>query len=225
MPKIKLYDSKGKASGEFSLSDELFSGMDSKTRKVDGEEITTDRNLMATMHQSVLAEQANSRQGTHKVKTRGEVRGGGRKPWKQKKTGRARQGSIRSPLWPGGGVTFGPTPRSYDQKMNRKARRLASRAALGSKIADGVVVAVDGIAFEQYKTKDAVAFLASVDAAGPRTLVVLAEHSPFAIRSFRNLPNVELRTAPDVSARDILVARRIVADKAALQKLEEVWSQ
>lgn len=225
MPKVKIYDKGGKEAGELELSDTLFSTSDVKKRLIEGETIELPRNLIANLHQSVLATQANKRQGTHLVKTRGEVRGGGRKPWKQKKLGRARQGSIRAPHWPGGGVAFGPVLRDHDHKMNRKARRLAARTALAHKIADGVVVAVDGMTFDRFKTKDAIQMLNAHQAGGPRTLVILAEHSPFAVKSFANLPNVELRTAPDISARDIMIARRIIADKAALQRLEEVWSK
>jgi large subunit ribosomal protein L4 len=225
MPTVKVFEHSGKESGELKLSDDVFVPGATKTRVVNGEQIEFQRNLDSALHQAVLAEEANRRQGTHKVKTRGEVRGGGRKPYRQKKTGRARQGSTRSPVWPGGGTVFGPEPRSYAQGLNRKVRRLALRTALGSKIAGGCVVAVDGIKFERFKTSDAVEFLKAHDGEGPRTLVLLAEHSPYAVRSFRNLQNVELRTSPDISARDIVIARRIIADKAALQRLEELWSK
>jgi large subunit ribosomal protein L4 len=225
MPTVKVYDNKGKEAGELKLSDDVFAPRSTRSRVVEGEEIEFQRNLDATLHQAVLAEEANSRQGTHKVKTRGEVRGGGRKPYRQKKTGRARQGSTRSPVWPGGGTVFGPEPRSYAQGLNRKTRRLALRIAMGAKIAGGNVVVVDGIKFERFKTADAVEFLKAHGGDVPRTLVLLAEHDPFAVRSFRNLQSVELRTAPDISTRDIVIARRIIADKAALQRLEELWSK
>ena len=225
MPTLKVFDNSGKEAGELKLSDDVFAPGTTKTRLVNGEEIEFQRNLGSNIHQAVLAEEANRRQGTHKVKTRGEVRGGGRKPYRQKKTGRARQGSIRSPIWPGGGTVFGPEPRSHAHGLNRKVRRLALRTALGDKIAGGIVVAVDGIKFDRFKTSDAVEFLKAHDGEGRRTLVLLAEHNPFAVRSFRNLQNVELRTSPDISARDIVIARRIIADKAALQRLEELWSK
>jgi large subunit ribosomal protein L4 len=225
MPIVKVYDKLGKKSGELKLSDDLFAAKETRTRMLGGEEVALQRNLLANLHQTVLAEQANKRQGTHSTKGRAEVRGGGRKPWRQKKVGRARHGSTRSPLWSGGGVTFGPKPRSHSQKLNRGARRLAIQSALGAKIAEGALIVVDGIAFERPKTKDALEFLKTHGVDEPRTLVILAKHDPDAIRSFRNLSYVELRTSPDFSARDVLLARKIIADKAALQSLEEMWSK
>lgn len=225
MPSLKLYDNQGKEAGELQLSDSLFGIRETRTRTIAGESIELSRDLIANLHQTVVAEEANQRQGTHKTKGRSEVSGGGRKPYRQKKTGRARQGSIRAPHWKGGGVVFGPTPRSYRQRLNRKARRLAIQSALAYKIADGALVAVDGVRFERIKTKDAVSFLKVHGCEGVRTLVLLPEHDDTALRCFRNIPNVELRFAPAVSARDVVVARRIVADRAALQKLEELWSK
>jgi large subunit ribosomal protein L4 len=225
MPTVKIYDKKGKESGELKLPDAMYGNAETRSRDVEGETVDVQRNLVANLHQAVLAEQANERQGTHSTRTRGMVRGGGRKPFKQKKLGRARQGTIRAPHWKGGGVVFGPSPRSHEQKMNRRSRRLAIQSALGYKIASDMVVAIDGVNFERFKTKDALEFLKQYGGDGPRTLVILGEHNPFAVRSFRNLPDVELRTAPDFSARDIMVARRIIMDKSAFQIVEELWSK
>ena len=196
----------------------------------------------STVHRVVVAEQANMRQGTQSAKTRGETRGGGRKPYKQKKTGRARQGSIRSPLYAHGGMALAVKPRDYDQKVNRKERRLALKTALTAKFDAGDVIVVDSISFASPKTKDAMAMLASVGAAGKRILVILPQCDEATYKSFRNLRNgdemkVEVRTAPvsvkpgadsiktqSFSTRDVFLATKIVIAKDALTAMEEVWA-
>ena len=198
---------------------------------------------VSTLHRVVVAEEANKRQGTQCAKTRGETRGGGRKPYKQKKTGRARQGSIRAPHYAHGGMAHAVKPRSYEQKVNRKERRLALKAALTSRIEAGDVIMVDSIAFDAPKTKSAVAFLAKAGAADvKRVLVVLPEYDEATYKCFRNLRNgddqkIEVRTAPanvkagadavktqSFSTRDLLLAHKIVMAKDALKKIEEAWA-
>lgn len=196
----------------------------------------------ATVHRVVVAEQANKRQGTQSAKTRGETRGGGRKPYKQKKTGRARQGSIRAPHYAHGGMALAVKPRSYEQKVNRKERRLAAKTALTSKFESGDVIIVDAIAFTAPKTKDAASFIAAHAAGAKRVLVILNEFDEPTYKSFRNLrngePKVEVRTAPlrsngdadaktrsqGFSTRDILLANKIIIAKDALTVIEEVWA-
>lgn len=224
---IQVVDASGKKKGTYKLSEAL-AGV---------------RVLTPVLHRAVVAEQANSRQGTQSAKTRAEVRGGGRKPYRQKKTGRARQGSIRAPHYTHGGVTHAPKPRSYEQKMNRKERRLAILGALKSRLESGDVIVVDSISFDVPKTKQAIQLLDSVGANARRVLVVLPEVEDAVIRSFRNLRNapdrrVEVRTAPasvtrgdervrtqSFSARDVLLAHKIVITQDALKRIEEVWSR
>lgn len=189
-----------------------------------------------TIHRTVVAEEANSRQGTQKAKTRSETRGGGRKPYKQKKTGRARQGTIRAPQYAHGGMALAVAPRDYDKKVNRKERRAAILAALVSKVETGDVVVADKILFTAPKTKDAAAMLDAMGIAGERrVLVVLPAYDQATYRSFRNLPNVTVRTAPAksgeetkavaFSARDLIVAHKVLIAQDALKKIEEVWAQ
>ncbi|MBX7131326.1 MAG: 50S ribosomal protein L4 [Fimbriimonadaceae bacterium] len=191
--------------------------------------------IAAVLHRAVIAEEANSRQGTQSAKTRSEVRGGGRKPYRQKKTGNARQGSIRSPHYAHGGMALAVKPRDYAKKLNKKERRAAILGAFKAKMDAGDVFVVDTIAFAAPKTKDATALLGALgvkDAA--RVLVILPAYDEVAFKCFRNLPNVEVRTAPGTgdeaktvafSTRDILIARKIVVAQDALKKMEEVWSK
>lgn len=218
------------------------SGKKKRTHKL-SEALTKVRVLTPVLHRAVVAEQANNRQGTQSAKTRAEVRGGGRKPYRQKKTGRARQGSIRAPHYTHGGVAHAPKPREYNQKVNRKERRLAILGALKSRFESGDVIVVDSISFDTPKTKQAVQFLDSIGAVAKRVLVVLPEIEDAVVRSFRNLRNeparrVEVRTAPAsvsrgderirtqaFSARDVLLAQKIVMTEEALKRIEEVWSR
>ena len=157
MPKLSVYDMTGKKTGEeIELMDYVF-----------GVEMNE-----AVVHQAVVMQQANERQGTHATKTRGLVRGGGRKPWKQKGTGRARSGSTRSPIWVGGGTVFGPSPRSHAKAMPRKARRLAIRCALSSKVAAGELIIVDGLKFDEIKTKNVIEMLKGFESAEKKALII-----------------------------------------------------
>jgi len=210
MPKLSVYDPTGQPVREIELSDKVFAA-----------EIRTD-----LMHAAVIAEQANARQGTADTKTRGEVRGGGRKPWRQKGTGRARQGSIRAPHWRHGGVVFGPHPRDYSQRLPKKMRRAAMCSALTAKLAEDAMITVESIHFDEIKTRHAVQFLKALHIDDPnRVLVLLPEHDETVWKSFRNLPGVEVRISPAVSVRDVLVARRVITTPEALRKLEEVCAQ
>lgn len=187
----------------------------------------------ALLRRVVTAEEANARQGTQSAKTRSETRGGGRKPYKQKKTGNARQGTIRAPHYAHGGMALAIKPRDYTKKVNRKERRLALAGALSARLNAGDVVTVDKIQFKAPKTKDAIAMLQKAGVGeARRVLVVLAEMDPVAYKSFRNIPGVEVRVAPNkdgqgsaFSTRDLLVAHKIVLTKGAVDKIEEVWSK
>ncbi len=171
----------------------------------------------AVMHQVVTAQLAAARAGTQSTKTRAEVRGGGAKPWKQKGTGRARQGSSRSPQWTGGGVALGPKPRSYKQRTPKKMVQLALRSALSDRAGDGKVVVVDGWGFDAPSTKAAKAALAALDIAG-RALVVLGPDDDVARKSFRNLPDVHLLPAADLNAYDVLCSDWVVFTAATLPR-------
>jgi large subunit ribosomal protein L4 len=171
------------------------------------------------MHQVVVAGLAAARAGTHSTKTRGEVRGGGRKPWRQKGTGRSRQGSIRSPQWVGGGVAHGPKPRSHEMRVNRKMKRGALRSALSDALASGKLAAIDGFGFDGPKTKDALKALSALGLEG-RVLVVLPQPDRDVELSFRNLVNVKVTYAGSLSVYDVLYADRIMFTGAALDALE-----
>lgn len=168
------------------------------------------------MHQVVTAQLAAARQGTHKTKTRGEVAGGGRKPWRQKGTGRARQGSTRSPQWVGGGVAHGRTPKDWSVRVNKKVRRAALRSALTDRAANQLVTVVRDLRFTTPRTKDAVAALKAFGADG-RTLVVLADAHDATARSFRNLPNVRTIVVDQLNTHDVVVSDRVVFDESALE--------
>lgn len=169
----------------------------------------------------VLLQRASWRQGTHKVKNRTEVKGGGKKPWRQKGTGRARQGSIRAPQWRGGGVVFGPTPRSYKFKLNRKVRRLALKSALSSKVQDNEFMAIDGISFEAPKTKAMVKVLENLNAP-VKTLLVVDEIDVNVEKSANNIPGVKLLDAKHVNVYDILNSNKLIMTEAAIKAVEEV---
>lgn len=188
------------------------------------------------IHRAVVAEEANKRQGTQSAKTRSEVRGGGRKPYKQKKTGNARQGTIRAPHFAHGGMALAVKPRDYTKKVNKKERRSAILGALGAKFGNGDVTVTDTIAFAAPKTKDAAALLTSLGLLDSRrVLIVLESLDDTTYKCFRNLPNVSVRTAPApsgsegksaaFSARDVMVAHKILMTKGALDRIEEAWSK
>jgi large subunit ribosomal protein L4 len=171
------------------------------------------------MHQVVVAGLAAARAGTHSTKTRGEVTGGGRKPWRQKGTGRSRQGSIRSPQWVGGGVAHGPKPRSHEMRVNKKMKRGALRSALSDALASGKIAAVDGFGFDGPKTKDALKTMSALGLEG-RVLIVLPQPDRDTELSFRNLVNVKVTFAGSLSVYDVLYADRIVFTGDALDALE-----
>ena len=187
--------------------------------------IASEENAAHIVHRALRRQLVNSRQGTASTKTRAEVRGGGRKPWRQKGTGRARAGSIRSPLWRGGGVIFGPKPRDYSVKMNRKERRLALRTALQSRANDLVVVESFADQLPRPKTKE---LTAAMDRWGieadSRVLLILPEQQEMVYLSARNLANLKLILASNLNVYDLLAADRIVATDAAITKIQEVYS-
>ncbi|MCE2526809.1 MAG: 50S ribosomal protein L4 [Actinomycetia bacterium] len=200
-----LYGGDGSLQGERSLDPEVFG-------------ITPN---LAVLHQVVTAQMAGKRSGTASTKTRAEVRGGGRKPWRQKGTGRARHGSIRSPMWRGGGVAHGPKPRSYHQKTPAKMRRLALRSALSSRASEGAVYAVAPLDWERPRTKAAVAFLDVMGLKG-KTLVVMERASGVAHRSFRNIPTVRIIEARYITPYDVLWARDLLFCAGTLEIVEGV---
>jgi large subunit ribosomal protein L4 len=203
-PSATVYDNAGKESGQVELPESVFN-------------VPVNA---AVLHQAVRRQQANDRQGTHETKTRGEVSGGGKKPWKQKGTGRARQGSIRAPQWRHGGTVFGPHPRSYEQKMPRKQRRLALKAALSAKSQEGALRVVEEITLEAPKTR-VVAGLFDQLGAGARTLFVIPEHDLMLEKSTRNLAGIKTILATNLNPGDVLIADTIVFTRAALTQVEE----
>ncbi|MDJ0798023.1 MAG: 50S ribosomal protein L4 [Calothrix sp. MO_167.B12] len=178
------------------------------------------------VHRALVRQMTNARQGTASTKTRSEVRGGGRKPWRQKGTGRARAGSIRSPLWRGGGVIFGPKPRDYNLRMNRKERRLALRTAFASRLSDLIVVEEFSEQFSRPKTKDLVGAIARWGApADGKTLLILSARSENVYLSARNAEKVKLIIADQLNVYDLLHADKIVVTASALEKIQEVYSE
>jgi large subunit ribosomal protein L4 len=199
-----VYDLNGKESGQVELPEEVFN-------------VPVNA---AVLHQAVRRQQANDRQGTHETKTRGEVSGGGKKPWKQKGTGRARQGSTRAPQWRHGGTVFGPHPRSYEQKMPRKQRRLALRVALSVRSQEGAVRVVEEISLQEPKTR-LVADLFAQLGAGASVLFVIPEHDLLLEKSTRNLASVKTILATNLNPSDVLTANTVVFTRAALSQVEE----
>ncbi len=206
MPKLSVYNISGQVTGEIELNDFVF-----------GVEFNE-----AVVHQAVVMQLANQRQGTSATKTRGLVRGGGRKPWKQKGTGRARSGSIRSPLWKGGGTIFGPSPRSYAKKMPRKARRLALCCALSAKVAAGELVVVEGLNFDAPKTKNVVALLAAFNAADAKALLITNGANENVELSARNMPKVTTISNMGLNCFDILKSNKVFLAREVIEKIEEV---
>ncbi len=175
------------------------------------------------VHLAVLQQLADNRQGTQKAKTRAEVSGGGRKPWRQKGTGHARQGSTRSPQWTGGGVVFAPTPRDYSFKMNRKEKRLALKSALTNKATESKIVVLDKLAFEEYKTKQFKEVIDNLQITD-KALVVIAEKDEKVIGSARNLPFVQVSLPNTINVYDVMKAGTLVLTKDAVAKIEEVYA-
>jgi len=209
MASVPLFNNEGKEIGSLPLPDAIF-----------GVEFNE-----ALVHQAIVTEEANNRQGTRDTKTRAEVRGGGRKPWRQKGTGRARQGSTRSPHWRHGGVVGGPTPRDYRKAFPTKMRRGAMRSVLSEKVASGALIGLDTLQFDTIKTKQAIALVKALGLGSTRrVLVIIPEYSETVHKSTRNLPGVELRFAPNFSVRDALTAHKIVLVQDAVAKIEAVWT-
>ena len=208
MANVKVLNMAGQEVGEITLSDAIY-GAD-----VNG----------AVLHAAVRAYLLNQRQGTQSALTRSEVSGGGKKPWRQKGTGRARQGSTRSPQWTHGGIVFAPKPRSYRTAMNRKVKRIALYSALSAKMAGNEIVVVDAITTDSYKTKTMVNMLKAVGAA-KKTLVVLDEINEMVIKSFANIPGVKTVQANMLNVYDILNCDTFLMTKAAAGKIEEVYSK
>lgn len=206
MPKVTLYNIAGEAAGEFELNDSVFGVAYNE----------------AVIHQAVVRQMSNERLGTHATKTRGLVRGGGKKPWKQKGTGRARVGSIRSPLWVGGGTVFGPTPRSYAKAMPRKARQLAVKSALSEKLRADELVILDQIEFDAPKTKQVVKMLDAFKADGKALIVDGGEKAANTILSARNLSGVKALTADGINIYDLVHYTKLFMTKSAVEKIEEV---
>jgi len=206
MPQLGKYNSSGEMLEEIDLREDIFQ-----------EEINEP-----VVHEVVNAQLAARRQGNASTKTRPEKRGGGRKPWRQKGTGRARHGSIRSPLWVGGGVTFGPKPRSYEKKVNRKVKKLAYRSILSSKYENEELKIIDKLEFAEPKTREARKLLEKLGLAEKKVLVILPEKDENSYLSFRNLPRVKTMVAEAVNAFDLLNNEMILLPEAALAKLEEV---
>src|SRR5574344_892873 len=206
MLKTNVYDMSGKLVGEIELSEAVF-GITPNT---------------AAVHDAVKNHLANKRQGTQSALTRAEVSGGGKKPWRQKGTGRARQGSTRAPQWTHGGIAFAPKPRSYSYVLNKKVKRLALKSVLSAKAAQGEIIVVDKIALDAIKTKDFRNFLDAVKAAGKVT-VITPEVNETVVRSARNIPGVITAPARLINVYDLLNAKNLVIDKEALAVIEEVF--
>jgi large subunit ribosomal protein L4 len=206
MTTAPVVDLAGESQGELELPESVFAVTPHAT----------------VMHQALVRQLANARQGTHDSKTRTEVSGGGRKPYRQKGTGRARQGSIRSPHYKGGGTVFGPTPRSHNLNMPRKQRRLALRSALSVKAVGGQITILDRIELEEPKTRVMTDFLLALEA-GRRVLVVLGSHHDALELSARNLPEVRVILAGNISVRDLLTADTVVMTRDAVEHIAEAW--
>jgi large subunit ribosomal protein L4 len=207
MPSIKVVNMAGAQVGEMNLSDLVF-----------GAEVNK-----AVLHAAVRTYLLNQRQGTQSTLTRSEVSGGGKKPWRQKGTGRARQGSTRSPQWTHGGIALGPKPRSYTKKLNKKVKQIAMFSALSAKVANNEMVVVDAIVAESYKTKVMAAMLTAIGA-GKKALVVLEAPNAMVVKSLANIPGVKVAYANTLNVYDILNCNTIVFAQAAVQKLEEVYA-
>ena len=171
---------------------------------------------------AIVLGRASLRQGTHKAKTRSEVSGGGRKPWRQKGTGNARQGSIRAVQWVGGGIAFGPVPRDYSKKQNRKERKLALKSAYSYKAKEKAIVVIEKLSFETPKTKEMVNLLKNLDLDGVKTLVIVSEYDENVILASRNLKNIMIAKADEVSVLDIVSAKKLLIEEAALENIKEV---
>ena len=206
MPTVNVLNTQGSIVGEIELSEEIF-----------GAEIN-----VPAMHAYVTAYNANQRQGTQSAKTRAEVSGGGKKPWRQKGTGRARQGSTRSPQWSHGGVVFAPKPRDYRMSLNKKLKRVALKSALSSKVASDKLVVLDALELSAAKTKEMVKVLANLKLTN--ALIVLPENDDTVIRAARNIPGVASTTVGTLNTYEVLKHNAVIITKAAVEKVEEVYA-
>ena len=206
MANVSVFNMEGKEVGTMELNDAVFG-------------VEVNEHLV---HLAVVAQLANKRQGTQKAKTRSEVSGGGRKPWRQKGTGHARQGSTRAPQWTGGGVVFAPTPRDYSIRLNKKEKRAALKSALTSRVNDNKFVVVDELKFEEIKTKNFKNVMNNLNVS--KALVVLAENDQNVVLSARNIPEVRTSLVNTLSVYDILKYNTVVATKAAVASIEEVYA-
>ncbi|WP_101847034.1 50S ribosomal protein L4 [Halobacillus sp. Marseille-P3879] len=207
MPKVALLNQSGSKVGDIELNDAVF-GVEPNTH---------------VLHEAAVAQQASLRQGTHKVKNRSEVSGGGRKPWRQKGTGRARQGTIRAPQWVGGGTVFGPTPRSYSYKLPRKIRRLALQSAYSSKVQEDNVIVLEDLSLDAPKTKEVVNILKGLEV-NEKALIVTADKNENVVLSSNNIPTVSVTTVDQVSVLDLLTHDKLILTKEAAEKAGEVLS-
>lgn len=205
MAKVALFNTAGTEVGEIELADSVF-GIEPNEH---------------VLHEAVVMQRASMRQGTSKVKLRHEVRGGGRKPWKQKGTGRARQGSTRAPQWVGGGVVFGPTPRSYAYKLPKKVRRLAIRSALSAKLNDNDIIVLDELKMAEPKTKEFANILSNLQVER-KALVVAADFDEHVVLSLRNIPGIKFVAADGINVLDVLSHDKLIITKEAVEKVEEV---
>ena len=207
MPQVTVFDMTGKSVGEMTLSDAIF-GIEPNT---------------SVMHAAVVNYLANQRQGTQSTLTRSEVSGGGRKQWKQKGTGRARQGSTRAPQWTHGGIALGPKPRDYSYELPKKVKRLALKSAFSTKVADNDLIVVDNIAVEGFKTKAVVEMLSKLGA-DKKALIVMPELDQKLIKSAANIPGVKTALVNTINVYDILNYDKFIVAKGALEKIEEVYA-
>jgi large subunit ribosomal protein L4 len=205
MPKVALFNQSGSQVGEIELNDSVF-GIEPNNH---------------VLFEAVIMQRASLRQGNHKTKIRSEVAGGGRKPWRQKGTGRARQGSIRSPQWRGGGTVFGPVPRSYSYKLPKKVRRLAIKSALSSKVLEANILVVENLAFDAPKTKEFTKVLQGLSVTS-KALIVTASLEENVALSARNIPGVTVVEANGINVLDVLNHDKLIMTKAAVEKVEEV---
>ena len=206
MANVSVYNIEGKEVGSIELNDAVFG-------------VEVNEHLV---HMAVVNQLANNRQGTQSAKTRSEVSGGGRKPWRQKGTGHARQGSTRSPQWTGGGVVFAPTPRDYSFKMNKKEKRIALLSALSSKVADNKIVVLDAFNLDEVKTKKFAEVMSNLKV--DKALVVIEGENKNVVLSGRNIPSVKVTATNEINTYDVLKYETLVVTKAAVEKLEEVYA-
>ena len=208
MPSVKVFDMSGKEVSDYELSDNIFGIKPNKP----------------AMHTMVVNYLANQRQGTQSTLTRSEVRGGGKKPWRQKGTGRARQGSTRSPQWRHGGVALGPKPRSYRFSVNKKVKRLALKSALSTKVTDNNIIVLDKISMEEFKTKTIVQMLNDLNMSGSKALIVMPSVDKFVIKSAGNIPGIKTALPNTINVYDILKYEKFIVVLDALSMIEEVYA-